>query len=100
MRAVVLFSGLAAPIKLVCTEATLERISGMIFVYFLVSESLGEQNGGWSLGKAECIGTCAYAGVDRMRLCSLLLWRMVLGVWCASAHAPKHSSVRGHVPAA
>lgn len=74
-----LFSGLAAPIKLVCTEATLERISG-IFVYFLVSESLGEQNGGWSLGKAECIGTCAYAGVDRIRLC-LLLWKTGLGVW-------------------
>lgn len=39
-----LCSGLAAPMKLACTEAILERISG-IFVYFLVFESLGEQNG-------------------------------------------------------
>lgn len=44
MRAKVLCSGLAAPMKLACTEAILERISG-IFVYFLVFESLGEQNG-------------------------------------------------------
>lgn len=74
-----LFSGLAVPIKLACIEATLERISG-IFVYFLVSESLGEQNGMMSLWKAGCIGTFEYAGVDRMRLHIVLLWKMVLGV--------------------